>query len=140
MCSPDGRSELPRVDVQAWLRFGAEASGIPGERVGTHSLRIGGATALFHIGWSFGMIQRFGRWKSDAFHGYLWDRFDGDPKTASAMAASRFDLHAGILGNVGDPGVTWQEAFARKHSQAQNGPGGADGGWGESYVTRPHCR
>ena len=38
----------------------------------THSLRAGGATALYTQGVQLGVIQRWGRWRSNAFHDYLW--------------------------------------------------------------------
>ena len=49
------------------------------------------------MGWSHGDLMRFGRWKSDAFHGYLWDKVDGDNKAAIGMANQEFDTHAGAL-------------------------------------------
>ena len=64
-----GNGAIHRNLVQAWLRTAAGASGVPPARIGTHSLRIGGATALHRAGWELAQIQRFGRWSSDAFSG-----------------------------------------------------------------------
>jgi integrase len=83
--------------IQAWLKAAATAVGLPAERVGTHSLRIGGATALYNAGWELGAIQRFGRWASNAFHGYLWDSHSLQKGASKAMMSAKTDLHLGIL-------------------------------------------
>jgi len=44
-----------------------------GRRFGTHSLRAGGATDLFNAGVPFPIIQKFGRWKSNACLRYYRD-------------------------------------------------------------------
>ena len=41
--------------------------------MGSHSLRIGGATALYRAGHDIETIKRFGRWTSSAVHSYLWE-------------------------------------------------------------------
>ncbi len=86
-----------RTRIQNWLRTAATAVGLPPGRVGTHSLRIGGATALYNAGWELGAIQRFGRWASGSFHGYLWDSHSMQKGAARAMASNVPDLHLGIL-------------------------------------------
>ena len=100
LCSADPGCEKLRVrreDIQLWLRLAAAEEGIPVDRVGTHSLRVGGATALFNAGYDLGMIQRFGRWSSAAFHGYLWDTFGATKGASAAMTSAYGKLHAGIL-------------------------------------------
>jgi integrase len=86
-----------RTRIQNWLRVAAAAVGLPAHRVGTHSLRIGGATALYNAGWELGAIQRFGRWASNSFHGYLWDSHSLQKGAAKAMSSNVPDLHLGIL-------------------------------------------
>ena len=86
-----------RTRIQNWLRVAATAVGVPAHRVGTHSLRIGGATALYNAGWELGAIQRFGRWASNSFHGYLWDSHSLQKGAAKAMSSNVPDLHLGIL-------------------------------------------
>ena len=49
------------------------ALGAHAKDVGTHSLRIGGASALYAKFGDTALVQRWGRWKSDAFHSYLWE-------------------------------------------------------------------
>jgi integrase len=111
LCTEDGIHPIHRDSIQAWLKYGAEANGIPADRIGTHSLRIGGATALYNIGWECWKIQRFGRWKSDAFHGYLWDKVGEGDKTSTLMANAAFTLHAGILLKNTKTGVTKETTF-----------------------------
>ena len=42
--------------------------------MGVHSLRVGGATALWvGTGGNGPVVRRLGRWASDAVHSYLWD-------------------------------------------------------------------
>ena len=64
---------LWRSQVQVLIDTAAAQEGLPPKRFGTHSLRIGGATALFHAGVPVGIIKRWGRWVSDSFQRYLWD-------------------------------------------------------------------
>ena len=48
--------------------------GIPASAVGTHSLRVGGATAVYAVTkGNKDLVQRLGRWASDAFQGYVWE-------------------------------------------------------------------
>ena len=52
----------------------AEEEGYPSERYGSHSLRVGGATALWDSnGGNVALVRRLGRWSSDAVNTYLWD-------------------------------------------------------------------
>jgi hypothetical protein len=121
LCSGDGVHPISREEIQGWLRAGAADTGVPPERIGTHSLRIGGATALYAMGWSFGHIQRFGRWKSEAFHGYLWDAHGLTRGAARGMALVRPQLHAGIL----------QAGGQREVDQTTNAP------WVEAWRALP---
>ena len=60
------------------MKWASAADGIPSAVVNTHSLRAGGATALFAEGLDWISIQRWGRWRSFIFHEYTWhdaDRF-----------------------------------------------------------------
>ena len=40
--------------------------------IGTHSLRIGGASALWNTFRDTALVQRWGRWTSSAFQSYFW--------------------------------------------------------------------
>jgi len=92
-----GRHAVKRELIQSWLRLAAGGTGVPPERIGTHSLRIGGATALHRAGWELAQIQRFGRWASGAFQGYLWDHHELTAGMAASMTKQRGTLHAGIF-------------------------------------------
>ena len=59
------------------MKWAAVSNNIPAAVVNTHSLRAGGATALFSAGVDWITIQRWGRWKSFAFHDYVWHDFSG---------------------------------------------------------------
>ena len=61
-----------RVRVSAIMKTAALANGVFDKRIDTHSLRAGGATALYTQGVPLDVIQRWGRWKSLTFHQYLW--------------------------------------------------------------------
>ena len=54
------------------MKWASAANGIPSAVVNTHSLRAGGATALFAAGLDWISIQRWGRWRSFIFHEYIW--------------------------------------------------------------------
>ena len=54
------------------IKWSASSNGSNSARFGTHSLRSGGATALYVRGISLGRIRRFGRWASDTFRRYLY--------------------------------------------------------------------
>ena len=68
----DGR-QLTREDIQKVLKKAAAAVGLPAERFMTHSLRVGGASALYHAVNDVEIVKRWGRWSSTAFHRYLWE-------------------------------------------------------------------
>ena len=56
-------SAITRMDICRWLERAALAQGVPAERVGSHSLRIGGATALYNQFKDIELVKRFGRWR-----------------------------------------------------------------------------
>ena len=69
--TPEGW-DIPREAVQMLLRRAAEACGVAGH-LGSHSLRFGGASALWAAYKDASVVRRYGRWASDAFHTYLWE-------------------------------------------------------------------
>ena len=78
--------------VRTLLERAAVAVGLPPDRMGTHSLRIGGASALLHAGVPVDIIKRWGRWKSDSFQRYLWDADEGARGLSTRMALDRSHL------------------------------------------------
>ena len=61
MCRKLGGSPITRQQILSVLERAAIAEGLPPERFGSHSLRIGGATALCHIYRDVEVIRRRGR-------------------------------------------------------------------------------
>ena len=66
-------SVLKRLEIQHLLHKAAEGVGLPGDRFLTHSLRIGGATALYQATADIELVKRMGRWTSSAVHRYMED-------------------------------------------------------------------
>ena len=64
---------LLRGQVQEALAHAAVDAGADPKDIGTHSLRIGGASALWNTFRDTALVQRWGRWTSSAFQSYLWD-------------------------------------------------------------------
>ena len=64
---------LKRLEIQALLQKAAVAQGLPPARFMSHSLRIGGASALFQATGEIETVKRAGRWTSSAVQRYLWD-------------------------------------------------------------------
>ena len=63
---------VTREMVSDLLRLAAVAEGHPSHLVGSHSLRKGGATAMLACTDDLEQVKRFGGWKSDAVHAYLY--------------------------------------------------------------------
>ena len=72
----------------------ATEEGLPGDRYGSHSLRIGGGVALYLQCKDVEIVRRFGRWQSSAFHGYLWEGREQNRGVAAAMARGGMTLMA----------------------------------------------
>ena len=74
-----GRGTLTDVDIRVSLRravilLDLGKNGITAERVGTHSLRAGGAMALLFAGATRDEIKKMGRWSSDTWLVYIHDQ------------------------------------------------------------------
>ena len=74
--------------------MGRCGGGLPADRYGSHSLRVGGATALYHAGMPVEIIKRYGRWVSDCFQGYLWEGNEDSKGLAAKMASDTSGLMA----------------------------------------------
>ena len=64
---------LRRLEVQHFLQSAADGVGLPKDRFLSHSLRVGGATALYQATSDIQLVKRMGRWTSSAVHRYLQD-------------------------------------------------------------------
>jgi len=67
--------------------------GLPAQRFMSHSLRIGGESALYHATGDIEIVKRFGRWSSGAFHGYLWESEEQFKGLAQKMADDKASMH-----------------------------------------------
>ncbi|OWZ09969.1 hypothetical protein PHMEG_00017250 [Phytophthora megakarya] len=66
------RDKIAQVSsMSSLIKAAAESCGEDPRRYGTHSLRSGGATALFAAGADGNTVEQFGRWKSNAYEGYI---------------------------------------------------------------------
>ena len=82
-------SPLYLSEMQGMIQVAAEETGVDKSRYAVHSLRIGGACCLLHAGFSVELIQRWGRWASNAFQCYLWENSEDSRGVAAKMVASR---------------------------------------------------
>ena len=100
------RSRLVEVMNRA-----AVSNNIPSAVVNTHSLRAGGATALFSAGVDWITIQRCGRWKSLASHDYIRHDFSGFVDLGRKIAATR-GLNKHLVGVAPHHSRTSQHGFS----------------------------
>eukprot|EP00435_Cladocopium_sp_Y103_P036950 s669_g9.t1 len=80
-----------RLEIQHLLQRAAAAVGLQGDRFMSHSLRIGGATALYQATSDIELVKRLGRWSSSAVHRYLEDG-GTVAQSSERMAKARADL------------------------------------------------
>lgn len=90
----EGGEPIQRSDIQQLLRNAAIATGLDPDRIGTHSLRSGGATAMYHVCPDVQKLRRYGRWNSDSFHLYLWESHEQARGLAQQMAQDDSTLRA----------------------------------------------
>ena len=64
----------------------SQRGGAPGREVSNHSLRIGGASALYQATGEVEVVKRSGRWTSGSVHRYLHDSGDVLKGLAQKMA------------------------------------------------------
>ncbi|CAE7617473.1 kptA [Symbiodinium sp. CCMP2592] len=76
---------VTRECLQMLIAKAAEHQGMQGA-TGAHSLRFGGASAIWAAYQNSAQLQRFGRWASDVYHGYIWDARASSKGVAKAMA------------------------------------------------------
>ena len=69
--NPIDNSPLSYSQMLAATKHIAQTSGSNPDQFGTHSFRIGGATALFAAGASETIIRTMGRWSSDLHRLYV---------------------------------------------------------------------
>ncbi|CAE6959396.1 unnamed protein product [Symbiodinium sp. CCMP2592] len=84
---------LKRTQVQYLLQQAAAGVGLPPGRFMSHSLRIGGASALFQATGEIEVVKRTGRWSSSAVQRYLHDGETALKQAASKMASVEQRVH-----------------------------------------------
>ena len=70
------------------LQIAAEKTGADPGVYGFHSLRFGGASALWAAFHDTGLAKPWGRSATNTFHTYLWEDRKGAEGVACAMAAA----------------------------------------------------
>ena len=91
----DGRV-LSRGAMVELLRVGGVAEGVPASALSVISLRAGGASALWELGYSVEEIKRRGRWLSDAWRCYVWESRERWREVASDMLSTKGCLMAAV--------------------------------------------
>jgi len=91
-------SPVTQPHIRKVLRGAAVDLGMPADATGTHSLRVAGATAIYAATQgNKGLVQRMGRWASDAFQGYVWEDRSLTLGLASKMVAAPWAPHKGLF-------------------------------------------
>ena len=73
--------------------IGSDILGFTKEDVGLHSIRSGGAMAMFLSGVTTLIIQRIGRWDSDAFMGYIREQVESFTVGVSSKMIENEQFH-----------------------------------------------
>ena len=85
---------MTRDQIRRLLAQAAESLGVPPEAIGIHSLRSGGASAVYAAsGGNKDLTKRIGRWASDAFVGYVWEDSELTRGLADAMIRAPWHVH-----------------------------------------------
>ena len=84
---------IKRLEIQNLLQRAAKSLGLPAERFQSHSLRIGGASALYQATGEIEVVKRTGRWTSSAVQRYLHDSRDVLSGLANKMAEVDQHVH-----------------------------------------------
>jgi hypothetical protein len=86
LCASTIGRPVTSIEIANLIKMGARMEGHEPTQYSTHSLRSGGATAMFGAGTDGTTIQLFGRWKSDAFKTYTRASHAATSQLAKAMA------------------------------------------------------
>ena len=88
-------SAATRDQIHRLLQRAGLPLGIPGDATGMHSLRSGGASAIYNAtGGNVPLVRRLGRWASDAFEGYIWEDSQLTRGLASRMLNAPWSVHS----------------------------------------------
>ena len=75
-------------EVAKLLKAAAVLEGHDPQDYGTHSLRSGGASALYAAGVAFEVIKKLGGWRSDCVLGYTWENRETARQATQRMATA----------------------------------------------------
>ena len=92
--------------------------------MGSHSLRIGGATSLYHAVKDLEAVKRYGRWTTDCYHIYLWEDHERQRDFAQGMARGRQLLAQSATHGSGDSGYGGVDASTWAWAVQRPGPSG----------------
>jgi hypothetical protein len=87
---------LSRDQVVEALRGAAVAAGVPAGAVSVISLRAGGASAMWDVGFSVDEIKRRGRWASECWRIYTWEGRERARGVAARMLGSAVSVLASV--------------------------------------------
>ena len=82
--------------VEFLLKSGSERLGLPKEHITSHSLRAGGASAMWAMGKTEAEIQFRGRWKSLCYKLYIWGTREKSKDFATNLFQTRPSLFAAV--------------------------------------------
>ena len=88
---------LHKNHVQSLLKGAARRAGFKPEDFTSHSLRAGGASAMYHNGYSVEEIQRRGRWVSDVWKIYIQGNSAGAESMTRRMTEHSTVLHQRLM-------------------------------------------
>ena len=98
MVTKGKKTPLKAADITKLLKSAAKLLGKDPRNYGSHSLRSGGATAMFKANLSKTAIKLFGRWSSDAFERYI-QIADCDVEDMSSRMVGKRYLKQALVGN-----------------------------------------
>ena len=79
---------IPRTAITSLIERAARGLGQDEGHLGTHSLRFGGASAIWSQYQDSAMVKRWGRWSSDSFQTYVWEGRNTAQGVAKKMATA----------------------------------------------------
>lgn len=81
---PEGHP-VQRKHVERWVKLAARAAAMPVDRVNTHSLRMGGASATYAATRDLDTVRRWGRWRGRAADLYVFEAASNMRRDAQRM-------------------------------------------------------
>ena len=86
-------ANIPGAYITATLRAAAFKQGNCSNSYSLHSLRAGGATALYRSTRDIELVARFGRWRTASISSYLWESDQAMAGLSTLMLTGGHTLH-----------------------------------------------